>query len=134
MSTITWPPQLRKPASNAYNAVIDCDETLLGLVSSASPNFNPGPDDLERTCVPSCKDSLDRYVQNVQNACTLPGDAALVEANANNEPRAQVPVAVVGQVFQYEYAFACSHNRLVRSTAKRIWGGLECLLKKTLPL
>ena len=98
---------------DAYNANIDCDPTLLSLVSSASPNFNPEPADLERTCVSSCKDSLDAYVKNVQSACSLPNDAALVEPDENNEPRAQVPVAVIGQIFQYQYAFSCSQNRLV---------------------
>ena len=98
---------------DAYNANIDCDPTLLSLVSSASPNFNPEPADLERTCVSTCKDSLDAYVKNVQSACSLPNDAALVESDENNEPRAQVPVAVVGQIFQYQYAFSCSQNRLV---------------------
>ncbi|KAI8955637.1 hypothetical protein F4801DRAFT_274123 [Xylaria longipes] len=92
----------------AYAAPIDCDVTLLGLVSSESPNFNPGPDDLERTCVPSCADSLDTWVQNVKKACNQEGDAALVETA--RRPYPEVPVTVVGEVFQYEYAWACSKN------------------------
>ncbi|KAH8897469.1 hypothetical protein GQ53DRAFT_838066 [Thozetella sp. PMI_491] len=94
----------------AYNAPINCDQTLLGLVSSGSPNFNPGPNDFANMCVSSCKDSLDAYVRNVQAACSQSGDGALVEPVRNHEQRAQVPVAVVGQIFQYEYAFACSRN------------------------
>ncbi|CAJ2499813.1 Uu.00g026660.m01.CDS01 [Anthostomella pinea] len=93
---------------DAYSADIDCDITLLGLVSSGSPNFNPGPDDLERTCVPSCSDSLDTWVQNVKKACSADGDGALV--SGNELPKPQVPVSVIGEVFQYEYAWACSKN------------------------
>lgn len=91
----------------AYAAPIDCDQTLLGLVSSGSPNFNPGLDDLERMCVPSCADSLEAWVRNVNNVCTQDGDAALVY---DSRPYPEVPVAVVGEVFQYEYAFACSKD------------------------
>ncbi|ETS76555.1 hypothetical protein PFICI_11942 [Pestalotiopsis fici W106-1] len=91
---------------SAYAAPIDCDETLLGLVSSNSPNFNPGPADLERTCTTTCADSLNAYVQNVVDACTAEGDGALVETD--EKPHPQVSVAVVGQIFQYEYAWACS--------------------------
>ncbi|KAF3003340.1 hypothetical protein E8E14_001499 [Neopestalotiopsis sp. 37M] len=91
---------------SAYAAPIDCDETLLGLVSSNSPNFNPGPADLERTCTTTCADSLNAYVQNVMDACTADGDGALIEGN--ERPKPQVPVAVVGEIFQYEYAWACS--------------------------
>lgn len=92
----------------AYNVPIECDQTLLGIVSSGSPNFNPGPDDLARTCVSTCSDSLDAWVQNVKSVCTASGDGALVETNLR--PRPQVPVAVVGEILQYEYAFACSKN------------------------
>ncbi|KAI0456241.1 hypothetical protein F5B21DRAFT_502437 [Xylaria acuta] len=92
----------------AYAAPIDCDKTLLGLVSSGSPNFNPGPDDLESTCVPSCADSLEAWVQNIRKVCNQEGDAALVYGVSRPYP--EVPVAVVGEVFQYEYAFACSKN------------------------
>lgn len=99
----------------AYSAPIDCDITLLGIVSSGSPNFNPGPADFERTCVPSCLDSLNAYVQNLKDVCTLDGDGALVATNTR--PRPQVPVATVGELFQYEYAFACSKNRSVSSVA-----------------
>ncbi|KAI0870315.1 hypothetical protein GGS24DRAFT_475726 [Hypoxylon argillaceum] len=92
----------------AYAAPIDCDMTLLGLVSSNSPNFNPGPDDLESMCVPSCTSSLEAWVQNVKTVCNQEGDAALVSDNVRPYP--EVPVAVVGEVFQYEYAWACSKN------------------------
>ncbi|KAI0097900.1 hypothetical protein GGR51DRAFT_454684 [Nemania sp. FL0031] len=92
----------------AYAAPIDCDMTLLGIVSSNSPNFNPGPDDLESMCVPSCTTSLDAWVENVKSVCNQPGDAALV--SQRQLPRPEVPVAVVGEIFQYEYAWACSKN------------------------
>lgn len=93
---------------DAYNVPIDCDQTLLGIVSSGSPNFNPGPDDLARTCVATCSDSLDAWIQNVKSVCTASGDGALLETNSR--PRPQVPIAVVGEVFQYAYAYACSRN------------------------
>ncbi|KAI0402862.1 hypothetical protein F4802DRAFT_336007 [Xylaria palmicola] len=92
----------------AYAAPIDCDVTLLGLVSSGSPNFNPGPDDLARVCVPSCADSLDAWVRNVQGVCDRAGDGALL--HGSGPPLPTVPVAVVGEVFQYEYAWSCSKD------------------------
>lgn len=94
----------------AYAAPIECDDVLRGLVGSSSPNFDPGPGDLAAVCVPSCKASLDAWVENVRAACDLEkGDAALVSANVKPRPRA--PVEVVGEVFLYEYAFGCSKNR-----------------------
>lgn len=93
----------------AYAAPIACDDALLKLVSSESPNFDPGADDLERVCAASCQAALDDYVEGVEAACTAAGDAALVSANVKPKPR--VPVAVVGEIFQYEYAWACSRNR-----------------------
>ncbi|CAH0046677.1 unnamed protein product [Clonostachys solani] len=92
----------------AYSATIDCDQTLLGMVSSGSPNFNPDLAAVESMCSTTCKDSLDSYVENVKKACTASGDGALLSSTAN--PRPQVPVQVVGEVFQYEYAWSCSKN------------------------
>ncbi|KAK7747669.1 hypothetical protein SLS62_008995 [Diatrype stigma] len=93
----------------AYAAPIACDDTLLKLVSSESPNFDPGPDDLARVCAAPCRAALEAYVAGVEAACKLEdGDAALVSANV--KPRPRVPVAVVGQIFQYEYAWACSKD------------------------
>jgi hypothetical protein len=93
---------------DAYNAAIDCDQTLLGLVSSESPNFNPGPADLTNVCTTTCKTSLDAWVANVNKTCTAAGDGALVETSTR--PRPQVPVGVIGEIFRYEYAWACSQN------------------------
>ncbi|KAI4600064.1 1,4-beta-D-glucan cellobiohydrolase cel6a [Pestalotiopsis sp. 9143b] len=93
---------------DAYAVPIDCDQTLLGIVSSNSPNFNPDGGDLARTCTTACADSLNDYVKNVAEKCTAEGDGALVETNTR--PRPQVPVSVVGEIFQYEYAFACSKD------------------------
>lgn len=47
-------------------------------------------------------------MQNVKTVCNQEGDAALVSDNVRPYP--EVPVAVVGEVFQYEYAWACSKN------------------------
>ncbi|RYP06659.1 hypothetical protein DL764_003043 [Monosporascus ibericus] len=85
---------------DAYSILIDCDMTLLGKVSSNSPNFNPGPEDLERTCVQACGDSLESWVVNVKAVCTQPGDRAPVISSVR--PRPQVPVVTVGEVFQYD--------------------------------
>jgi hypothetical protein len=97
----------------AYAAPIDCDVTLLGIVSSGSPNFNPKPADLERMCVPSCVDSLGAWVRNVRQVCNQEGNAALLHGSA--KPYPEVPVAVVGEVFQYEYAWSCSRNMYVKT-------------------
>ncbi|KAI1325283.1 hypothetical protein F5Y16DRAFT_275397 [Xylariaceae sp. FL0255] len=93
----------------AYATPINCDETLLGLVSSGDPGFNTGPSDFESMCVSSCSDSLASWVSGVNAACDLSkGDAALVEGTTAYRP--EVPVAVVGEIFQYEFAWACSKN------------------------
>lgn len=92
----------------AYNAPLDCDQTLLGMVSSGSPNFNPGPDDLKTMCTPTCKDSLDAYVKNVKKVCTGPHDGAIVSENVS--PKPVIPVHMVGEVFRYKYAWGCSTN------------------------
>ncbi|KAH8648557.1 hypothetical protein BX600DRAFT_517933 [Xylariales sp. PMI_506] len=93
----------------AYNAEIDCDQTMLGIGGgSGSPNFNPGPDDLAATCTTTCSESLDAWVAGVESACTASGDGALLETSSR--PRPTVPVAVIGEVFQYQYAFACSKD------------------------
>ncbi|KAI0476000.1 hypothetical protein GGR56DRAFT_665822 [Xylariaceae sp. FL0804] len=93
----------------AYAAPLDCDRTLLGMVAMP-PSSDPGPADLARTCTAACRDSLDAYVAGLRDACHYDedGDAALVASL--ERPRPKVPVAVVGEVFRYQYAWACSQN------------------------
>ncbi|RYO93401.1 hypothetical protein DL762_001100 [Monosporascus cannonballus] len=80
---------------------------LFGMVSSNSPNFNPGPEDLERTCVQTCAVSLESWVENVRVVCTQPGDGALISSSVRLRP--QVPVATFGEVFQYHSGW-CALN------------------------
>lgn len=90
----------------AYSAQIDCDDTLLGLVASMRPAFDPTSDDLDRTCTTTCSDSLASYIQNVIEVCDQPGDLAN-EAESSNTVAAKDPVALVGQIFQYKLVQSC---------------------------
>ncbi|QSZ36946.1 hypothetical protein DSL72_009037 [Monilinia vaccinii-corymbosi] len=82
----------------AYNADIDCDATLLGLVASMRPAFKPTSADFDNTCTTTCSDSVDAYLKGVQEACTADGDAAQ-EYVGGPTPEALVPVEIVAQVF-----------------------------------
>lgn len=93
----------------AYSAQIDCDDTLLGLVASMRPAFDPTSDDLDRTCTTTCSDSLVSYIENVIEACDEPGDLAN-EAVTSNTVAAKDPVALVGQIFQYNLVQNCKKN------------------------
>ncbi|PQE28393.1 ADP-ribosylation factor-related 1 protein [Rutstroemia sp. NJR-2017a BBW] len=92
----------------AYSAPIDCDATLLGLVASMRPAFDPTSDDLDNTCTSTCFNSLDAYVDGVQKACSADGDAAQEYIGPDyDSPMGLVPVEVVGEVFQYTLAQSC---------------------------
>ncbi|PQE07316.1 ADP-ribosylation factor-related 1 protein [Rutstroemia sp. NJR-2017a WRK4] len=92
----------------AYSAPIDCDATLLGLVASMRPAFDPTSDDLDNTCTSTCFNSLDAYVDGVQKACRADGDAAQEYIGPDyDSPMGLVPVEVVGEVFQYTLAQSC---------------------------
>ncbi|KAF3384379.1 hypothetical protein F1880_003124 [Penicillium rolfsii] len=92
----------------AYSASIDCDETLLKIVASMDPDFNPQYSDLEAMCTTTCSNSLSQYVKKVETACGLPSDLAGVSSGNSEVYRALV--ATVGQVFQYKYGQACAKN------------------------
>ncbi len=103
-------PTTSQACKDAYaNTPIDCDATLLGIVASARPAFDPGPADLERTCVPSCADSVDAYIATVSAACGQPGDRAQVALNST-AVAPQAPVEAVGEVFQWKFRQACATN------------------------
>jgi hypothetical protein len=96
---------------DAYSADIDCDATLLGLVASMRPGFQPGTSDFDNTCTSSCKDSLDTYVAGVQAACTAPGDKAQESVGGGDNVDMYLdPVAIVGQIFQYTFASDCAKS------------------------
>ncbi len=93
---------------DAYSANIDCDITLLGLVASMRPAFNPTSTDMDNTCTTTCSDSLDAYVQGVKDACTADGDKARESrGGAYNGDYILDPVEIVGQIFQYQFAQSC---------------------------
>ena len=93
---------------DAYSATIDCDETLVKLVASLDPDFNPGNSDLQKTCTSTCKDSLDDYVKNVKAKCDKDGDLAGLDNGRSLN--FTVPVSTVGEVFQYQYGESCAMN------------------------
>ena len=98
---------------DAYSASIDCDPTLLGLVASMRPSFAPTAADLDATCTSACKASLDAYVQNVTAVCSAPGDQAQESLGGACCQYTTQPVQLVGQIFQYQFATACSKDRFV---------------------
>ncbi|KAJ5381263.1 uncharacterized protein N7496_003691 [Penicillium cataractarum] len=91
---------------DAYSASIDCDETLLKLVASMDPDFDPQASDLQAMCTTTCSDSLTQYIKKVNAACDEKGDLAGVASG--NKYIYQAPVATVGEVFQYKYGQACA--------------------------
>ena len=100
---------------DAYSASIDCDATLLGLVASMRPSFAPTAADLDTTCTNTCKASLDAYIQNVTAVCSKPGDQAQESLDGPCCQHTTQPVQLVGQIFQYHFATACSKDRSVSS-------------------
>ncbi|MCJ1285013.1 hypothetical protein MMC26_004350 [Xylographa opegraphella] len=95
---------------DAYSASIECDPTLLGLVASMRPSFAPTAADLNATCTSTCKASLDAYVQNVTAVCSKPGDQAQESLGGACCQYTTQPVQLVGQIFQYHFASACSKD------------------------
>jgi hypothetical protein len=93
---------------DAYSADIECDVTLLGLVASMRPGFQPTPSDFDNTCTPGCTASLVSYIQSVQEACTAPGDKA--QEDAGGSQMTLNPVEIVGQIFQYTLVRECSKS------------------------
>jgi hypothetical protein len=93
---------------DAYSASIDCDETLLKIVASMDPDFDPQSSDLQAMCTTTCSDSLSQYIKNVKAACNKDGDLAGIASG--NKYIYEAPVATVGQVFQYKYGQSCAKN------------------------
>ncbi|KAJ6113900.1 hypothetical protein N7523_007217 [Penicillium sp. IBT 18751x] len=93
---------------DAFSADINCDETLLKIVASMDPDFNPQSSDLQAMCTTTCSDSLSQYIENVKSACDQDGDLAGV--GYGNKNLFQASVATVGEVFQYKYVEACSKS------------------------
>jgi hypothetical protein len=93
---------------DAYSASINCDETLLKIVASMDPDFNPQSSDLEAMCTTTCSDSLSQYVKTVKAACSNDGDLAGIASG--NKYIYEAPVATVGEVFQYKYGQSCAKS------------------------
>ncbi|KAJ5767137.1 uncharacterized protein N7511_004753 [Penicillium nucicola] len=91
---------------DAYSADIDCDDTLLKIVASMDPDFDPQSSDLQAMCTSTCKDSLSQYLKNVNTACSKDGDRAGLASG--NKYIYEAAVATAGEVFQYKYGQACA--------------------------
>ena len=95
----------------AYSANIDCAESLVGLVASMRPSFQP---DLEATCTSSCTDALVSYVANVKAACSAPGDKAQESVGGGDNIDMYLdPVETVGEIFQYTLQADCAKDTYV---------------------
>lgn len=95
----------------AYSAEIDCDPTLLGLVASMRPGFQPTAADLDATCTDACRSSLETYIRNVQAACAEPGDRALEQLWGPCCTYTTDPVELVGQIFLYTLERDCVKDK-----------------------
>ncbi|KAK4869133.1 hypothetical protein LT330_006133 [Penicillium expansum] len=93
---------------DAYSASINCDETLLKIVGSMDPDFDPQASDLQAMCTTTCSDSLTQYVKDVKAACNKDSDLAGIASG--NKYIYQAAVATVGEVFQYNYAKSCAKS------------------------
>lgn len=97
----------------AYEAPIDCSDTLLALVASPDAEYEPSSSDLDDICTDSCRSSLASYVRNVEEVCSEPWDWALISTAAVCEDCrvSQTPVESVGKIFQYKLESACAVDR-----------------------
>lgn len=97
----------------AYEASIDCSDTLLAIVASTDPDYLPSASDLDDTCTDTCRESLESYIQNVQEVCSSSYDWALMSTAAVCiECRfVKTPVENVGKLFQYKLESACTRDR-----------------------
>lgn len=97
----------------AYEASIDCSDTLLALVSSPDPEYMPTADHLDATCTDTCRSSIENYIKNVEEVCSSSWDWALVStAPLCTDCRLlQTPVENVGKIFQYKLESACALDR-----------------------
>ncbi|KAK7952084.1 uncharacterized protein PG986_007812 [Apiospora aurea] len=98
-----------EPCRQAYSAPIACPDTLLGIVASMRPGFKPTTKDYDAMCTTTCKDALEKYVAGVHAACQLDaGDAAQLLTKATKPYEYEdLPVGIVGQIFQYHLAQSC---------------------------
>jgi hypothetical protein len=90
---------------DAYSPSINCDETLLKIVASMDPDFDPQYSDLQAICTITCSEALSQYIEKINAACDKDGDLAGV--SSGNKYIYQAPVATVGEVFQYKYGQSC---------------------------
>jgi len=107
-------PTTSSACKAAYRAPIACDETLLGQAASMRGSyFDPTPDDFNRTCTLSCRDSIDNFLLGLIKSCSSSGDGAPRDIGFGNtgvyEPDAD-PVHVVGWILQYTFAQSCARD------------------------
>jgi hypothetical protein len=105
----------------AYEAPIDCSDTLLALVSSPDPAYLPSAWDLDNTCTETCRASLESYVRDVEEVCSSPWDWALVAtaARCGDCRFLQTPVSNIGRIFQYKLESACALDRYTISLSSQ---------------
>ncbi|PLB44241.1 hypothetical protein P170DRAFT_467961 [Aspergillus steynii IBT 23096] len=98
----------------AYAAEIKCDGFLVDLVSAhETRTYLKGMQhrDFTNMCTSSCETSLSEYIENVRDACSEPGDAALKSKGfmwINGTEN--VPVETVGLMFQYMFMRGCARD------------------------
>lgn len=113
-------PTTSQKCKDAYSANIDCDSSVLRLVTSSQSLFKRTSVDLDTVCTDTCKASIDAYIQNVKEECAAEGDKAqeysegLWKRGGGHSNKYYLhPVETIGLLFQYTVAWDCAKNGYV---------------------
>lgn len=100
----------------AYSAQIDCDPLLADLVAASEERYMLPDYDMDMffdMCTATCHDSVKDYINNVQESCSYPEDAALAVEEGTSlsfvDPEfITVPVETIANLFLYTLMRSCA--------------------------
>ncbi|KAH8425197.1 uncharacterized protein LDX57_002956 [Aspergillus melleus] len=100
---------------SAYAADIKCDGFLINLVNAHESRTHlktMEPRNFTDMCTSTCESSLSEYIENVRDACSGPGDAAVkAKGYLWFNGTENVPVETVGLMFQYMFVRGCANDK-----------------------
>ncbi|KAL4868044.1 hypothetical protein BDV12DRAFT_197608 [Aspergillus spectabilis] len=103
-----------RQCKDAYSAEINCDEFLLALLyANEDRHYLPAmePSNFTDTCTSTCHSSLTKYIENVEESCSEPTDAALKGVGHWGEMEfKQVPVVTIGRILEYTLMRSCAED------------------------
>ncbi|KAL4930961.1 uncharacterized protein BDV17DRAFT_29263 [Aspergillus undulatus] len=98
----------------AYSAEIACDDYIVAVVNANEDrHFLPSKEfsDMADMCTKTCRDSLTKYIQNVEEKCSESGDAALNGRGIYGEMELEdIPVETVGRILEYHLMRGCAED------------------------